>query len=106
MSKLQQSLAEGRFTFTGEVGPPKGTNLHHALEGAELMKDKVAAINVTDLQTAVMRLGSLAVCAKLVERGIEPVFQMVCRDRNRLALQSNLLNAAEKGLQSAFQGAR
>jgi 5,10-methylenetetrahydrofolate reductase len=102
MSKLQQSLDAGRFTFTGEVGPPKGIDYHHAMEGAGLMKDKVAAINVTDIQTAVMRLGSLAVCAKLVEHGIEPVFQMVCRDRNRLALQSDLLNAAVFGIENVL----
>jgi 5,10-methylenetetrahydrofolate reductase len=94
MSRLQEALAAGKFTVTGEVGPPKGTNLSHTLEGAKVMKDSVVAINVTDIQTAVMRLGSLAVCIKLVQMGIEPVFQMVCRDRNRLALQSDLLNAA------------
>lgn len=102
MSKLQQSFEGGHFTFTGEVGPPKGTDYHHAIEGAQMMKEKVAAINVTDLQTAVMRLGSLAVCAKLVERNIEPVFQMVCRDRNRLALQSDLLNASVFGIENVL----
>jgi 5,10-methylenetetrahydrofolate reductase len=102
MSKLQQSLEAGHFTFTGEVGPPKGTDYHHAMEGAEMMRDKVAAINVTDIQTAVMRLGSMAVCAKLAERGIEPVFQMVCRDRNRLALQSDLLSAFIFGIENVL----
>ncbi len=102
MSKLQQSLDAGHFTFTGEVGPPKGVDLTHVIEGAEAMKDKVAAINVTDIQTAVMRLGSLAVSAKLVERGMEPVFQMVCRDRNRLALQSDLLSAAVFGIENVL----
>ena len=102
MSKLQQSLEAGHFTFTGEVGPPKGVEMHHVMEGARMMKDKVAAINVTDLQTAVMRLGSLAVSAKLVQAGIEPVFQMVCRDRNRLALQSDLLNASVLGIENVL----
>ncbi len=102
MSKLEQSLAAGHFTFTGEVGPPKGVDLHHVMEGAAVMKDKVVAINVTDIQTAVMRLGSLAVSAKLVEAGVEPVFQMVCRDRNRLALQSDLLNAYVLGIRNVL----
>lgn len=102
MSKLQESLAAGRFTFTGEVGPPKGIDMTHVMEGAEMMKDKVAAINVTDIQTAVMRLGSLAVSAKLVQHGVEPVFQMVCRDRNRLALQSDLLSAAVFGIENVL----
>ena len=102
MSKLQEELASGQFVFTGEVGPPKGVDMHHAMEGADLMREAVTAINVTDIQTAVMRLGSLAVSAKLVERGIEPVFQMVCRDRNRLALQSDLLNAAVFGIENVL----
>ncbi len=102
MSKLQQSLEAGEFTITGEVGPPKGIDLSHVMEGAEMMKEKVAAINVTDIQTAVMRLGSCAVSAKLVEAGVEPVFQMVCRDRNRLALQSDLLNAAVFGIENVL----
>ncbi len=102
MSRLQESLAAGRFTVTGEVGPPKGTNLSHTLKGATLMKDSVVAVNVTDLQTAVMRLGSLCVSAKLVEAGIEPVFQMVCRDRNRIALESDLLSAAVFGIENVL----
>jgi 5,10-methylenetetrahydrofolate reductase len=102
MSNLQQSLDAGHFTITGEVGPPKGLDLSHVIEGASMMKDKVTAINVTDIQTAVMRLGSCAVSAKLVEAGIEPVFQMVCRDRNRLALQSDLLNAAVFGIENVL----
>ena len=102
MSKLQDSLASGKFTITGEVGPPKGTDISHCMHGADMMKDKVVAINVTDIQTAVMRIGSMAVSAKLVERGIEPVFQMVCRDRNRLALQSDLLSAAVMGIENVL----
>ena len=102
MSKLQEKIASGEFAFTGEVGPPKGVDIGHAMHGAELMKDAVTAINVTDIQTAVMRLGSLAVSAKLVQAGIEPVFQMVCRDRNRLALQSDLLNAYVLGIRNVL----
>ncbi|MGD1000214.1 MAG: methylenetetrahydrofolate reductase [Candidatus Brocadiia bacterium] len=102
MSKLQESLQSGQFTITGEIGPPKGTDISHCMHGADLMKTKVVAVNVTDIQTAVMRVGSLAVSAKLVERGIEPVFQMVCRDRNRLALQSDLLSAAILGIENVL----
>jgi 5,10-methylenetetrahydrofolate reductase len=103
VSRLQESLASGKFTVTGEVGPPKGTNLEPVLHEAEqYLKDKVVAANVTDLQTAVMRLGSLAVCHKLLEKGIEPIFQMVCRDRNRLALQSDLLSASVLGIENVL----
>ena len=102
MSKLQESLASGQFTITGEIGPPKGTDISHCMHGADMMKDRVVAINVTDIQTAVMRVGSLAVSSKLVEKGIEPVFQMVCRDRNRLALQSDLLSAAILGIENVL----
>jgi len=102
MSKLQASLESGTFTITGEVGPPKGTDIAHCMHGADIMKDRVVAINVTDIQTAVMRVGSLAISAKLVEKGIEPVYQMVCRDRNRLALQSDLLSAAIMGIENVL----
>lgn len=103
MSKLQESLASGKFTVTGEIGPPKGTNIEPALhEADEFLKGKVVAVNVTDIQTAVMRLGSLAVSHMLVDHGIEPIFQMVTRDRNRLALQSDLLNAAVLGIENVL----
>ena len=103
VSKLQEALESGEFVFTGEVAPPKGTSVEPVLEEAEeYLKDTVVAVNVTDLQTAVMRAGSLAVCTKLHEMGIEPIYQMVCRDRNRLALQSDLLNAAIFGLENVL----
>jgi len=103
MSKLQEQLAAGNFVVTGEIGPPKGTNVEPCLrEAEEHLKDTVVAVNVTDIQTAVMRLGSMAVSAMLVQRGIEPVFQMVCRDRNRLALQSDLLSAAALGIENVL----
>jgi len=103
MSQLQQQLAAGRFVVTGEVGPPKGTHIAPMLDEAErYLKHTVTAVNVTDLQTAVMRVGSLAACRLLAERGIEPVFQMVCRDRNRLALQSDLLSAAVLGIENVL----
>jgi len=103
MSQLRDALAEGRFAVTGEVGPPKGTHVEPVLEEAERhLKESVLAVNVTELQTAVMRAGSLAVCRLLIERGIEPVYQVVCRDRNRLALQSDLLSAAVLGIENVL----
>ena len=103
MSKLQEALDAGGFVVTGEIGPPKGTNIEPALhEAEEYLKGKVVAVNVTDIQTAVMRLGSMAVSHMLVDRGIEPVFQMVCRDRNRLALESDLLSAAALGIENVL----
>ena len=103
MSKLQESLQSGKFTITGEIGPAKGTSVDHALKEAdEYLKDTVVAVNVTDIQTAVMRAGSLALCILLKERGIEPIMQMVTRDRNRLALQSDLLNASIFGIENVL----
>jgi len=103
ISNLQAALQSGQFVFTGEIGPPKGTNVAPCLhEAEEFLKGTVAAVNVTDIQTAVMRVGSLAICRLLKERGIEPVFQMVCRDRNRLALQSDLLSAAVLGIRNVL----
>jgi len=103
MSQLREALAAGRFAVTGEVGPPKGTNVEPVLAEAERhLKGNVLAVNVTELQTAVMRTGSLAMCRLLAERGIEPVYQVVCRDRNRLALQSDLLSAAVLGIENVL----
>jgi len=102
MSKLKSQLERGDFVVTGEIGPPKGANIKECLNDAELLRGKVTAINVTDLQSAVMRVGSLAVSAKLVEKGLEPVFQLTCRDRNRLALQSDLLSAWAMGIENVL----
>ena len=103
MSRLRDALDAGRFAVTGEIGPPKGTTIDPVLEEAERhLKGRVLAVNVTELQTAVMRVGSLAVCRLLVERGVEPVYQVVCRDRNRLALESDLLSAAILGVENVL----
>ena len=88
--------------ITGEIGPPKGANISQCLEDAEKLRNQVMAINVTDLQSAVMRIGSMAICAKLVEKGLEPVYQLTCRDRNRLALQSDLLSAWALGIENVL----
>ena len=97
---LEEKLKSGKFVITSEIGPPKGTNIMPHIEEAEHIKDKVDAFNVTDLQSSVMRLGSLATSHLLVEKGMEPVFQITCRDRNRLALQSDLLSASVLGIRN------
>jgi len=93
MSNLKQALQGGKFVISGEIGPPKGVDIEKCLEDAEMLRNQVIAFNVTDLQSAVLRIGSMVVSAKLLERGLEPVYQLTCRDRNRLALQSDLLSA-------------
>jgi 5,10-methylenetetrahydrofolate reductase len=99
---LRDKIQANQFVVTSEIGPPKGTDIKEALEDAELIKGKVSAINVTDLQSSVMRLGSLAVCRLLKEKGIEPILQITCRDRNRLALQSDLLSAYVLGIENVL----
>ena len=100
--KLSSLFAQGKFVVSGEVGPPKGVDPGEVIEGASMMAPHVDAVNVTDNQSAVMRLGSLAVSHLLKREGIEPVFQMVCRDRNRIALQSDLLSAAALGVENVL----
>ncbi|MEI6845725.1 MAG: methylenetetrahydrofolate reductase, partial [Candidatus Firestonebacteria bacterium] len=90
----------GRFVITSELGPPKGFHIEKALHESEIVWPYVHAINVTDNQSSVMRLGGLAVCKMLKDKGIEPVFQVTCRDRNRLALQSDILSAALFGIEN------
>ena len=96
-------LAEsGKFIVTAEVGPPKGVDIQEMLHDAELMQGRIDAINVTDQQSSVMRVGSLAISRLLKERGMEPVLQMTCRDRNRIALQSDLLSASVLGIENVL----
>ncbi|MEA3485498.1 MAG: methylenetetrahydrofolate reductase [Candidatus Aerophobetes bacterium] len=97
-----EKLKNGNFLITSEVGPPKGVNINKHLEEAETLKGKVDGFNVTDLQSSVMRLGSLAVCHLLAKRELEPIFQITCRDRNRLALQSDLLSAYILGIKNVL----
>ena len=99
---LRESLENGKFVVTAEVGPAKGVDIHEFVENAELLKGRVDAVNCTDQQSAVMRLGSLAGCYLLKQKGLEPVFQMTCRDRNRIALQSDLLNAYVMGIENVL----
>jgi len=99
---FREKVQQGKFLVTSEIGPPKGTQTSVLLEDAELIRGRVDGINVTDLQSSVMRLGSMAVCALLKQKGFEPIFQMTCRDRNRLALQSDLLSAWALGIENVL----
>ncbi len=103
LSNLQEKLETGDFVITGEIGPPKGTNVDPCLEEAEeYLKGRCTAVNVTDNQSSVMRFGSMATCRMLLDRGIEPILQMVCRDRNAIGLQSDLLSAYGLGIRNVL----
>ena len=95
---LERVLAAGHFTVTGEIGPPKNHDADVIRRKAALLEGRVDAANITDNQTAIVRLSSVAAGAILAGEGLEPVIQMTCRDRNRLALQSDLLGAAALGV--------
>jgi len=99
---LRSKLESGKFIVTTEVGPPKGTDTTRVKELIELIKGKVDAANVTDQQSSTMRLGPLVVADMLVRHGVEPVYQMTCRDRNRIALQSDLLSAWVMGVKNVL----
>lgn len=97
---LREVLESGKFAVTVQIDPAKGVDVTEFLNNVELLRGKVDAVNVSDQQSAVMRLGSLAGCCLLKQKGIEPVLHMTCRDRNRIALQSDLLNAYVLGIQN------
>ncbi|MGK2907333.1 MAG: methylenetetrahydrofolate reductase [Desulfuromonadales bacterium] len=99
MSRLSEQLACGQFVVTAEIAPPKGTNLAPALAEAAKFKG-ITAVNVTDNQGANMRLSALALAVQLQQAGIETILQLTCRDRNRMALQSDLLGAAAFGIEN------
>ncbi len=99
-SNLEKVLKAGHFAFTGECGPPKGANVEHLKEKFEHLRGMVDAVNVTDNQTAVVRMSSAAASAIMAADGIEPNFQMVCRDRNRIAMQSDILGAHALGIRN------
>ncbi len=99
-SALKQAIEAGKVTITAEVMPPRGADPSHAISMAKLLSDRVHAINVTDGSRAVMRMSSLAICKLLLEEGIEPVLQLACRDRNRIALQADLLGASALGIKN------
>jgi len=97
---FKEKIQAHKFLITSEIGPDKGIQTQKLFDDAELIGTKVDAINVTDLQSSVMRLGSLAVSCLLKQKGFEPIYQLTCRDRNRLALQSDLLSAAALGIEN------
>jgi methylenetetrahydrofolate reductase (NADPH) len=99
-SNLEKVLRAGHFAFTGECGPPKGANVEHLKEKMAPLRGVVDAINVTDNQTAVVRMSSKAASALMVQAGLEPNFQMVCRDRNRIAMQSDILGIHALGIRN------
>ncbi|MBM5791694.1 MAG: methylenetetrahydrofolate reductase [Cyanobacteria bacterium M_surface_10_m1_298] len=98
--RLQQALEVGSLAVTAEVMPPRGGDASRTLEHARLLKGLVHAVNVTDGSRAVMRMSSLAVCRLLLDAGLEPVWQLACRDRNRIALQADLLGAHALGIRN------
>jgi methylenetetrahydrofolate reductase (NADPH) len=99
-SNLEKVLKAGHFAFTGELGPPRGTNVEEVKEKAKHLKGMVDSVNITDNQTAVVRMSSWAASLILVQEGLEPNYQMVCRDRNRLAMQSDILGAYALGIRN------
>ena len=96
--KITELFKRGEFVVTAEIGPPKGFHIDHLLDEAEEFLKNITAVNVTDSQSSVMRLGSLATCIALKNRGLTPIFQITCRDRNRIALQSDIISAALFGI--------
>ena len=98
--KITELFERGEFVVSAEVGPPKGFHVEGLLEEAKTYLSGVAAVNVTDNQSSVMRLGSLAMCKALKDEGLTPIFQLACRDRNRIALESDLLSAAMFGIEN------
>ncbi len=99
-SNLERVIRSGEFVVTGELGPPRSAEAGVIFEKAELLKGCVDAVNITDNQTAIVRMSSIAAAALVLQSGLEPVVQMTCRDRNRLAIQSDLLGAAALGLKN------
>ncbi len=101
-SAFKKALESGKFVVTCEAAPGKGTNLEKMAHHIDLLKDKVDAMNVTDHQSSVMRYPSLGGALLIKEKGGEPILQMTCRDRNRLALQADLLFAASRGIHNVL----
>ena len=96
--RITELFDNGQFVVTAEVGPPKGIHLEHLVEEAKEHLSGITAVNVTDNQSSVMRMGSLPTCVALKNAGLTPILQLTCRDRNRIALQSELLGAAMLGI--------
>jgi methylenetetrahydrofolate reductase (NADPH) len=102
LTQFRQAIESGKFLVTAEVAPPKGTNPAHMIQMAELLQGRVHAVNITDGSRAVMRMSSLVSALLLLERGIEPVYQVACRDRNAIGLQADLLGAHALGIRNVL----
>ena len=96
--RISELFDNGQFVVTAEVGPPKGIHLEHLVEEATMYLKDLDAVNITDNQSSVMRTSTLATCVALKNAGLNPIYQATCRDRNRIALQSDLLGAAAMGI--------
>ena len=101
-SVLKRILDNGEFAVTAECGPPKGADPEAVIKKAESLKGKVDSVNVTDNQTAIVRMSSMAACSILKQQGLDPILQMVVRDRNRIALQSDILGASAIGIRNVL----
>lgn len=102
MSMLQEKLASGQFAITAEMAPPKGCDFTEQLEVAELLKGKVDAVNVTDMQSACLKASSLGLCIKLQQNGIDAIVQITGRDRNRMAIMGDVLSASAFGINTVL----
>jgi methylenetetrahydrofolate reductase (NADPH) len=100
ISKLHETLLNNGFPVTGECGPPRGANKEVIDEKVKLLNGHVTAVNVTDNQTAIVRMSSIAASTHLIAAGLEPVMQMVVRDRNRIAIQSDIMGAYSLGIRN------
>ena len=101
-SNLERVLEAGEFAVTVELGPPMDCNAEVVREKARLLRGSADAYNITDNQTAVVRLSSIAGALIVIQEGLEPVMQMTCRDRNRIAIQSDILGAAALGIRNCL----
>ena len=100
--RISELFERGEFVITAEVGPPKGTNIDKVIEEAKEYLSGIHAVNVTDNQSSVMRMSSLPVCIALKQAGLNPILQMTCRDRNRMAIEGDLLGAARFGIDNVL----
>ncbi len=102
MSQLQKALEHGQFAVTAEMAPPKGYDFTEQVEVAQLLKDKVHGVNVTDMQSACLKASSLGLCVHLKQAGVEPILQITGRDRNRMAIMGDVLAAASFGIDTVL----
>lgn len=102
MSELQKALASGAFAVTAEMAPPKGCGFSRQLDAAELLRGRVHAVNVTDMQSACLKASSLGLCIHLRQRGVDPILQITGRDRSRMAILGDVLSAASFGIDTVL----